>query len=83
MLARLDELEQGEGEFVPGHGLFGVGIEPATAYRAIGRITHHRAKRCGRKEACGAAYVRLDKGHLARQIIVHHILTGYRQQRRL
>jgi hypothetical protein len=77
---RLHQLQQGQGQFMPRHGFFRVGIEPATTHGTIGWVTDYSAKRSGGKELLGTAGIGLDKVYLAFQAIAKDILACHRGQ---
>jgi hypothetical protein len=83
VLTRLHQLRQGQGKFMPCHGFFRVGIEPAAAHGTIGGVTDYGAKRTNGKETPGTAGIGPDNINLLFQTIAKDILACYSHQRAL
>ena len=79
----LDQLWQGEGEFVPGYRLLWMWIQASMAHSPVGRITHNRTERTsGEKRGC-LADIALDDVYTVLQAITDYVLLGEHSQRAL
>jgi hypothetical protein len=79
----LDQLGQGDGEFVPRYRLLWVWIQTSMAHSTVGRITYHSTEQAGREKRCYLAHVTLDDPYTVLQTITNHILPGEHDQRAL
>jgi hypothetical protein len=79
----LDQLWQGDSEFVPRYRLLWVWIQASMAHSTVGRIAYDSAKRPGGEKRRYLAYVTLDDPYAMFQVITDHILLGEHRQRAL
>jgi hypothetical protein len=79
----LDQLWQGDSEFVPRYRLLRVWIQASMAHSTVGRITHHRTEQVGREKRRYLAHITLDDAYMVLQAITNHILLGEHNQRAL
>jgi len=79
----LDQLWQGDGEFVPCYRLLGVWVQAAIAHSTVGRITHNGTKHASREKRRYLAHVTLDDTYTVLQAITNRILLGEHNQRAL
>src|SRR5262245_6691117 len=83
MPSGLDQLWQGDGEFVPRYRLLWVWIQASMAHGTIGRITHNGTEHAGGEKRRYLAHVTLDDPYPVLQTITDHILPGKPSQRAL
>jgi hypothetical protein len=79
----LDQLWQGDGEFVPRYRLLRVWVQASIAHSTVGRITHNGTEHAGREKRRYLAHVTLDDTYTVLQAITNHILLGGHDQRAL
>ena len=79
----LDQLWQGDGEFMPRYRLLGVWVQASMAHSTVGRITHNSTEHAGREKRRYLARVTLDDPYTVLQAIADHILLGEHSQRAL
>jgi hypothetical protein len=79
----LDQLWQGDGEFMPRYRLLWVWVQASMAHSTVGRITHNSTEHAGREKRRHLTHVTLDDPYPALQAITDHILLGEHSQRAL
>src|SRR5712691_9513901 len=79
----LDQLWQGDGEFVPRYRLLWVWIQASMSHSTVGRITHNGTEHTGGEKCQYLAHVTLDDSYPVLQAITDHILLGEHSQRAL
>ena len=79
----LDQLWQGDGEFVPRYRLLWVWVQASMAHSPVGRIAHHSTEHAGREKRRYLAHVTLDDTYTVLQAITNHILLSEHSQRAL
>jgi hypothetical protein len=79
----LNQLGQGDGEFVPRYRLLRVWIQTSMAHSTVGRITHHSTEQAGREKGRYLAHVTLDDPYPVLQAITNHVLSREHNQRAL
>jgi len=79
----LDQLWQGNGEFVPRYRLLWAWIQASMAHGTIGRITHNGTEHAGGEKRRDLTHVTLHDPYPVLQTITDHILLGKHSQRAL
>ena len=79
----LDQLWQGDSEFVPRYRLLWVWIQASMAHSTVGRITHNSTEHASGEKRRYLAHVTLDDTYMVLQTITNHILLGEHNQRAL
>jgi len=79
----LDQLWQGDGEFVPRYRLLWVWIQASMAHGTVRRITDNGTEHAGGEKRRYLAQVTLDDPYAVLQAITDHILLGKHGQRAL
>ena len=79
----LDQLWQGDSEFVPRYRLLWVWIQASMAHSTVGRITHHSTEPASGEKRRYLAHVTLDDSYAVPKTITNYILLGKDNQRAL
>src|SRR5215510_10886006 len=77
----LDQLWQGDAEFVSRSRLLWVWIQASMAHSTVGRIAHHGTEHASGEKRRYLAHVTLDDTYTMLQTITNHILLGEHNQR--
>ena len=79
----LDQLWQGDGEFVPRYRFLWVWIQASMTHSTVGRITHNSTEHASGEKRRDLAHVTLDDPYPVTQAITDHILPREPGQRAL
>src|SRR5215510_2312602 len=79
----LDQLWQGNGEFVPCYCLLRAWVQASVAHSPVGRITHNSTEHTGREKRRYLAHVTLDDPYPVLQAITDLILLSEHSERAL